>query len=85
MTETDIRCQGHNCGVGPGVDGGVGPGGVDGVDGGMEAKSKAKKKLAAMFKDESSWVQICTPYHIFLIDKDFRRYDERNFIKNCLP
>ena len=44
--------------------------------------SKAKKKLTTLLKDESSWVQIMTPYQVYCFDDDFRRYDKNNFINN---
>ena len=44
--------------------------------------SKAKMKLTELLKDESSWVQVCDPYHVFCADEDFRKYDENNFINN---
>ena len=44
--------------------------------------SKAKKKLKEQLKDESSWVQVCDPYHVFCADDDFKQYKENNFINN---
>ena len=44
--------------------------------------SKARKKLAALLKDEASWVQVCDGYHVYHADEDFRKYNLKNFENN---
>ena len=44
--------------------------------------SKAKEKLEGLLRDETSWVQIMTPYQVWLNDPDFKKYKENNFVQN---
>ena len=45
--------------------------------------SKAKKRLNALLRDESSWVQGLAPFQIWFHDKEFKKYPQSNFKTNC--